>query len=70
MKVILAYPLPVESQNPVVVRGILRFEDGHVFNDPHKNPLFTYIELDDTVDVDYGYIVTKNEDDTYSFTKP
>lgn len=70
MKVIIAYPLPIDSQNPIVVQGILRFQDEGVFNDSNKNPLFTYIEVDDSVEVDYGYVVTKNDDDTYTFTKP
>jgi hypothetical protein len=70
MKVIIAYPIPVESQNPIVVQGVLKLQEGQVFNDPNKNPLFTYVEVDDNVEVAYGYVVTKNEDDTYTFTKP
>ena len=70
MKVIIAYPIPVESQNPIVVQGVLKLQEGQVFNDPNKNSLFTYVEVDDNVEVAYGYVVTKNEDDTYTFTKP
>lgn len=69
MKHILAYPLPIDSDNPVLVRGIVPFE-GDVFNEPSQDPLITFIDVADDVEVDYNYIVTKNEDNTYTFTKP
>jgi hypothetical protein len=69
MKHILAFPLPIDSDNPLVVRGIVRFE-GDVFNEPNPDPLITYIDVADDVEVELNYIVTKNEDNTYTFTKP
>jgi hypothetical protein len=69
MKHILAFPLPIDSDNPLVVRGIVPFE-GDTFNEPSQNPLITYIDVADDVEVELNYIVTKNEDNTYSFAKP
>ena len=69
MKHILAFPIPIDSDNPIIVRGIVPFE-GEVFTEPNPDPLITYIDVADDVEVELNYIATKNEDNTWTFTRP
>ena len=69
MKRILAFPIPMGSNNPMTVQGIVRF-DGDAPEEQYKVPEITYINVEDDVDVNYGYLVTRLEDGTYQFTKP
>lgn len=68
MKRIIAHKLPIDSDGPILVRSIARYEGE--FADKFKDPALTYIDVEDDVEVDYRYVVTKNDDDTYTFTKP
>ena len=68
MKRIIAHPNPMFDGGPVVVMGIVPYEGDYA--DKFKDPLITYIDVANDVEVDYNYLVTKNEDDTYKFTKP
>lgn len=68
MKRIYAHPNPMWDGGPVVVMAILHYEGE--CPDKSEDPLITYIHVDNDVEVDYFDLVTKNEDDTYTFTKP
>lgn len=68
MKRIIAHVLPIDGDGPVLVRAIVHYEGE--FADKYKDPLLTYIDVEDDVEVYVGYVATKNEDNTWTFTKP
>ena len=68
MKHIIAHPNPMWDGGPVVVMAVVFYEVDYA--DKTQDPLITYIDVADDVEVDYNYLVTKNEDNTYTFTKP
>lgn len=68
MKRIIAHPNPMWDGGPVVVMAVVFYEGD--FADKTKDPLITYIDVADDVEVEQNDLVTQNEDGTYTFTKP
>ncbi len=67
MKRIIAHKLPIDSDGPILVRSIARYEGE--FADKFKDPALTYIDVEDDVEVDLHYEVIENEDSSYTFKK-
>jgi hypothetical protein len=78
MKHLLIFHLALDESNPLTVNGIIQYDEtspnydqatkGFIEKTPSDK--ITYVDVEDSVDVDYNYLAVKNPDNTWTFTKP
>mgnify|MGYP003347949914 CR=1 FL=1 len=79
MKHILIHKYNPDDENShLIAGGIIYFDEKSQNYDPETksfkekepSPKIMYVDVDDSVDIDYGYIATQNSSGEWVFTKP
>ncbi len=78
MKHLLIMKNGESEDSPLTVAGMVHYDStSHQYNPETKGfveatPVdwITYVDVEDSVDVDVNYTAVKNADDSYSFTRP
>lgn len=78
MKHLHIHSIEFKETNPLLVMMVMPYDENSLHYDAEtkqyveKFPFdkITYVNVEDDVEVDVGYIATKNEDNTWTFTKP
>lgn len=78
MKHLHIHSIEFKPENPLLVQAVIYFDENHNnynvetggYEEKFPFNKITYVDVADDVEVELGYIVTKNEDNTWTFTKP
>lgn len=78
MKHLHIHSIEFKDTNPLLVQAVIRYDETHPnyiaetkgYDEKFPFDKITYVNVEDDVEVGFNYIATKNEDDTWTFTKP
>jgi len=78
MKHLHIHSIEFKDTNPLLVQAIVPYDDTHPnyivetkgFDEKFPFDKITYVNVEDEVEVERGYIATKNPNNTWTFTKP